>query len=920
MYHIGCIVSKKDNPIDRFIVIKNQQGLETRNLKNGKTHIFTKYEVTPSFQEGDWVYHTPTKRIVKVLAQTSNRNFCIVQSQSSEQPKSLPISSLSYIRSPKDLWVHGSMKDTEQLRLYNLAYALQFWDRKTGSLSSYSCDPLPHQIHLVHKLLASGQFNWMIADDVGLGKTIEVGMLIWVLQNKHRFKRILIVSPAGLTKQWQEELSEKFNLDKFFIYGTDFQISHERQWDSYPMVIGSIDLLKNHQKKIELAEDWDLIIVDEAHKMTRKQSGLSYKYSDRYRLGQLLRQKTQNLLMLTATPHQGREDLFTALLELLHPEYKFSLQDGTFDPELLRSCIHRSRKSNVTDMQGNKIFKGQTTFALELNINEAEKEFDILLQKYLKQGYDIAKNSAVGTRNYAIGFVMTIYRKLAASSCAAIVGALRKRYERLINLHNVRSHTFSKDYDDERFSGEMEEKEALNYEENLGIFFENEPVLLEELIEKADALVQNDRKLKQLIDEVIESFPDKKLVIFTEYRNTQKHIVEALSAKYGTDQVVQINGSMSLNDKRNAVQSFNDNIRFIVSTEAGGEGINLHYHCHFMVNYDLPWNPMRLVQRIGRLYRYGQEQTVYTFNMHTPQTIDSDIIQGIYERLDRVVKDLAPIGDEFHSGIQNEIFGEIASFLDIRDIVKKMKEGAFIISSTLIDDAVEKAQEAKKQQDALLSYVDGFTVGNLKEQIMLDHEHVKAFVIPMLRNLGCEIRKEINNGHVVEVKLTEKIAKAIKTQNGKQLFSLCFELGYKRKGTDLFNKRHPLWNYLISHFDCLSFQDKQGIIPIQNNDLCGSTVLFQWQDETGNIVQEDLVALFLREDGTVYANTSDFVSWLKMENCSNIPYQGSKEEYKLRRKQIQSLEEGIDNYMNIHTPKKLMGSNRWMLSVYSLLS
>ena len=188
MIHIGCIVSKKSDPTQRFMVTKNHPPLEIRSLTNGEAQHATQRELIPSFQEGDWVIHRPSKSIAKVLAQT-NRQFCVVRTQDSEHPKMLPLTSLTYIRSPKEMWVHGAMKNPEAIRLFNLAHALQFWDRKTGALSSYSCDPLPHQIHWVHRLLASGQYNWMIADDVGLGKPSKWVCLYGHYYNKHRFNR-----------------------------------------------------------------------------------------------------------------------------------------------------------------------------------------------------------------------------------------------------------------------------------------------------------------------------------------------------------------------------------------------------------------------------------------------------------------------------------------------------------------------------------------------------------------------------------------------------------------------------------------------------------------------------------------------------------------------------------------------------------
>ena len=213
--------------------------------------------------------------------------------------------------------------EAERFRLRCLAQALELWNENTGALSHLDIDPLPHQIHLVHHILASGNLNWLIADDVGLGKTIEVGMLLSALEQRGGFRRILIVTPAGLTRQWQDELHYKFAMSDFQIYGVDFQVSNPRHWKLHDRVIGSIDLLKANAHKASLlsADSWDLVIFDEAHRLSRRQWGRKIEASDRFRLAADLRQCTEAMLLLSATPHQGMHDKFQAILELLRPSY-----------------------------------------------------------------------------------------------------------------------------------------------------------------------------------------------------------------------------------------------------------------------------------------------------------------------------------------------------------------------------------------------------------------------------------------------------------------------------------------------------------------------------------------------------------------------------------------------------------------------
>jgi superfamily II DNA or RNA helicase len=282
----------------------------------------------------------------------------------------------------------GNADQAERFRLKSLAYALDLWNQNTGSLSRLEIDPLPHQIHLVHHILASGNLNWLIADDVGLGKTIEVGMLLAALQQRGQFRRILLVTPAGLVRQWQEELHHKFGMSDFQIYGTDFFINDPRHWKMHDRVIGSIDRLKSeeHLEILMQAGAWDLIVFDEAHRLSRRQWGNRLDASQRFALAATLRHKTDAMLLLTATPHQGMQDKFQAILELLRPEVKEQIDSLSLHPQMLRDLVIRNRKADVTDSEGNFIFKAKTTRAVQVELGVEEERFQRLLTRSTRQG------------------------------------------------------------------------------------------------------------------------------------------------------------------------------------------------------------------------------------------------------------------------------------------------------------------------------------------------------------------------------------------------------------------------------------------------------------------------------------------------------------------------------------------------------
>ena len=571
---------------------------------------------------------------------------------------------------------YGFLKNTDQkycasdrLRLRTLAWAISLWNENTGALTKFEIDPLPHQINLVHHILASGNYNWLIADDVGLGKTVELGLLLSALRQRGEVKRVLLITPAGLTRQWQEEMAGKFGIEEFRIYGKDFVINDSSHWKMQDYVIGSMDMLKaeSHLETLMQADNWDLVVVDEAHRLTRKITGNRYTSSERYKLISALRKRSENIVLLTATPHQGREDTFRSLLEVIRPDQKENIDTLSLNPEIIGDMIFRNYKANVTDQHGNFIFHGTTVKQIHIPSNEALIEFDKKLRKYLNEGFN-AEAKANSTKGFAIGFVMTIYRKLAASSAAAIHRALVRRLAKLEGEVEQENEVLI-DVEDERYQGEIEEFRDDGEERQ---FFVGEIELLQQLIDSAAELKAWDPKIQQfsrhLIDEILRVNPGEKVLIFSEYRTTQNWIHSELIQKFGEDSTVLIHGGMKLDERRAVIDSFDseDGAQFLISTEAGGEGINLQERCHIMINYDLPWNPMRLVQRIGRLYRYGQQKSVVVFNLHQKESADEEILKTLYERINTVAAELATVNhNEFNESLHNDIVGELSDLVDV---------------------------------------------------------------------------------------------------------------------------------------------------------------------------------------------------------------------------------------------------------------
>ncbi|UBT78477.1 DEAD/DEAH box helicase [Pseudomonas amygdali] len=750
------------------------------------------------------------------------------------------------------------------MRLRMLAYAIKVWNENTGALSHLEIEPLPHQIHLVHHILASGNFNWLIADDVGLGKTIEIGMLLHALRQRDLVKRILLITPAGLTKQWQEELYHKFKLEDFEIYGEDFLINEPRQWKMHDCVIGSMDRLKqeSHLESLLQAEPWDLVIFDEGHRLSRRQYGQKLDSSERYDLAKSLRSQTKHMLLLSATPHQGMQDKFVALLELLRPERRTELMALNLKPEILHDMVFRNHKADVTDAEGNFIFQGKITKALQVPSSLESVEFDKTLQDYLRKGYEAGES--LGRKGNAIGFVMTVYRKLAASSAAAIHRALCNRLQRL--LDDQLNGTSTDEPSDERYLGEWEEQLTIDARE----FFDGEIQLLEDLIVEASALKANDLKLKQFIDEIIVKIhainPEEKVLIFTEYRTTQSCLLEALIKYYGSGQVELINGSMQHTERREAIKRFEEQGRFLISTEAGGEGINLQSKCHIMVNYDLPWNPMRLVQRIGRLYRYGQKKKVVVFNIQQTDSLDQNIVDLMYERINSVVTDLAEVQQhEFNEGLKDEILGQLAELIDVEDILQQATKLGIERTRERIDEALKQARSAAAKQRELFVHAATSNPNELRDELEITVEHLYSFVLGMFAQLGIEVAERTHKERLLRIRLSEQVMRdlGLPPKASQRLdVTLDRTLAANRPDTQMLDLTSKLMRYLL---DKACEHDFGGLAAMLNAPELSEGALLgamlRWQGPQGKRMRQEFVAIQVNS-GIAKLNPAKASQWL----------------------------------------------------------
>jgi len=677
--------------------------------------------------------------------------------------KILQVAEIERIDSPLDRAKRGQWDEPWRFELKMLA-ARFLTGNVGGQLSNARTEILPHQIFAAHRVVTAVRRRFLMADEVGLGKTIEAGMIWQALEQRGQAKRTLIITPAGLTTQWQEEMQDKFG-KLFEIYGRDFLAVNPRVWEYKATAIASIDTLKRDIHKRTLLENrrWDLIIFDEAHRLSAMDygSGKTDK-THNYRLAEEMRHRNYSdaFLLLTATPHQGEENhsRFKNLLRLLDEDVNF---DGLEEPGLysgvgrkFTEMVIRTPKKDVTDAKGHKVFKGRQTHRMPFKMYDDEAKFYKAVAAYIRDGYNMLERLNDPMRRRAAGFLLTTFQKLNASSTEAIRSALDKRLGRLRgeidDLPDCEDEEEAQLKLDERYEGEQEENVVLKDNREI---VQNEIDTLDRLLALK---VKRDRKLDELmrlVERIGQESPRReaeKVLIFTEYRQTQQYLVTELEKAYGKGSVVVIHGGMKLDRKEEAGQSIDaiwapfakdgamaapttkrtsrrlfqdhEKVRFLVSTEAGGEGINLQF-CHICVNYDLPWNPMRVEQRVGRVYRFGQTKVVQVYNFFNKGTIE-DLVQGYFElRLAHAAEAIGKVTGEDPEDVKGTLNGQLESEIDPAKIYQRAMVDGDLNRQTEkeIAEAVERARRAYEiATQGLFKDVSSYSFDNYKRELATD--------------------------------------------------------------------------------------------------------------------------------------------------------------------------------------------------------
>ena len=522
----------------------------------------------------------------------------------------------------------------------------------TLAINISKVDPLPHQIEAVWQVLKQPRIRFLIADDPGAGKTIMAGLIAKELKLRNQVKRILIVAPGHLTAQWAEEMKTRF--EENFTHITRAYINahqHENAWQREQQMITSIDFARQDDIRGAISSThFDLTIVDEAHKMAAYQYGDKIEKTKRYQLGECLSNCTTHLLFLTATPHRGDSENFRLFLDLLEPGF---FADATQIQESINNrdnpLFIRRVKEDLKDFEGKKLFLPRHVQTKPFRLGaESEQEMELYnaLSEYIREQYNRFSEDSQKRNNVA--FALVILQRRLASSTYALCISLQRRQKRLIEL--LESVTLQVDTapteqqrDEIEDLGEAERWEREQQWEVLSVAenkeeLEDEIETLKHLERKAQQVIDSEKEiklqqLKKALDELNEQHPNERILIFTEYFDTLDYLAQKVEA-WGFS-VSTIHGKMPHEKRVETQQIFHDETQILIATEAAGEGINLQF-CHLMINYDLPWNPNRLEQRMGRIHRYGQKKEVHVINLVASDTREGAVFNRLFEKLDTI--------------------------------------------------------------------------------------------------------------------------------------------------------------------------------------------------------------------------------------------------------------------------------------------
>ncbi|TSA40313.1 MAG: DEAD/DEAH box helicase [Methylococcaceae bacterium] len=663
-------------------------------------------------------------------------------------------------------YVQGGQDRAVKAWLCWQAHELPLMD-SASSLTSAKIDLLPHQVVLTYHVATSMPRRFLIADEVGLGKTIETALILRELASRGELNRALMVVPAGLVNNWHRELNDVFNLN-FEIFGREGDVSDRRTnaFAKHNLLIASIDTLKRPEriKKLLDAPLWDVVVFDEAHHLTAHKQGNKIRKTQNYKLAEILRDHCRDLILLSATPHQGDHFRFWKLIQLLDPILFEDEIDMLEQRHRLNPVVIRRTKADACRSDGSNLFARRWVHTEAFVMSDEERLFYQALNDYLRDGFALAKK--VGGKGRALGFIMTIFQKIAASSFAAVRRTLRRRLLAL-TIHEGLMHDLNLDIEarDQAFS---EARDIIRTDFGLGyerihdlevdhILNDAKRRLLKKLDEEelelasgsycdeADLVAAEDMAMNVIaialpeertrIKALLQLFPvsqetkvdkllgalgvlwqqntSERIVIFATYLGTVEMLGEKIELAYPGQGVVVLKGG-DHGSKVAAEKRFKqaNGPRVMICTAAGREGINLQ-HARILFNFDLPWNPMDVEQRIGRIHRYGQNDTAQVYNLVLGDTIEGKIYLLLDDKLKEIALTLGKVDEQGNvaEDLRSQILGQLSERIKYQELYAQALQDPELIRTRLeLDAAMKNASQARAVVFELFQDLDRFSL------------------------------------------------------------------------------------------------------------------------------------------------------------------------------------------------------------------
>jgi superfamily II DNA or RNA helicase len=666
--------------------------------------------------------------------------------------------------------VEGTAERAKKVWLSYEAHALPAME-SASALTSARIDLLPHQVVLTHRIATASPRRFLIADEVGLGKTIETALILRELASRGELSRVLIVVLAGLVNNWHEELNDVFNLD-FEVFGSEGDITDRKTnaFAKHDRLIASIDTLKRPTriKRLLDAPRWDLVVFDEAHHLTAHRTGGKIRKTENYKLGEALKGHTRDLLLLSATPHQGNHFQFWMLVQLLNPTLFNNPEDMLENRHRLNTVMFRRTKADACKPDGDALFARRWVHTESFLMGEEERGFYEKLRDYLEDGFDLAKRQ--GNQGRALGFLMAIFQKIAASSFAAVRRTLKRRmlmltlHEALLRDRELDIEGRERLYDEARelihaewglerdpisrsevdrvmadlkyrLAKKLDEEALEMASDPYGSEFASSHVediasaavelhLPEERLRIADLLScfpsQRETKVQKLLDGLgvlWRQNSNEKIVIFATYLGTVDLLAREIEEVYPGQGVVVLRGG-DHGAKVAAERRFKqkNGPRVLVCTAAGREGINLQF-ARILFNFDLPWNPMDMEQRIGRIHRYGQMHTAQVYNLVLSDTIEGRIFLLLDDKLQEIARTLGKVDAEGNvaEDLRSQILGQLSERLNYDRLYQEaLGDPELKRTAVELEAALSNAREAREVVFDLFQDLDGFSLDDYK--------------------------------------------------------------------------------------------------------------------------------------------------------------------------------------------------------------